>query len=1061
MSRSRVADNLLLALTYVLLGYVGLLIAVPPGYASIIWPPSGIAMGAVLVQGPWLLPGIFLGSFTLNAATGPAYTFEGGWNETRLAIAAGIALGSTLQALAARALFISIFGMPLRLERLVDVARALAVVVPGSCMIAATFGVASLYAGGVMPAADVINNWLTWWMGDVLGVVIFLPLMLVAPGAGALILWRGQPLGTLPTAAVVVLLLPLGLTFYAWKASKTYIYEKNLSQFQNLASENRRALIDRLDSYTGALLGGVGHYVGARQFSDASWAAYVDAIDLPRHWPGLRGMGFIEKVEAGDVDAFVAARRRALPEYHVRPEGSGPPFYIVSIVAHSPMALGLNIAFEERRRAAAELAMATGKTAITRRISLVNAGGPAAGMLVLHPIYRKDAPLGSENDRRTALIGWIYATLLAQAFLDGLTESQGRLLRLEVFDGEEASDEGLLFDSLGVAAARVADAPDFVVEETVTIMQQRWRLRWTSMPAFERGIANHEPIAILLAGLMFSALFASLLMQFAQRTAIVRSLVDAKTQELSEREHLYRLLADNASDMISRVSLDGVRRYTSPACRQILGYTSEELLGARIVHVLHARHTTEVEALLADLAAGRIDRAEGVYDSQRKDGTWVKTEKVFQLVRDEADGTPIELVVTTRDVTLRERRAEELRRAIAAAEEASRAKSEFMATMSHEVRTPLNSIIGFTRLTLDRQGLDTATRRELKIVHDASHALLSLVNDILDYSAIEAGQLKLVSSPTNLLGVLRECQSLMQVAAEAKGIAAVLDVPGTLDGLLVDVDGRRLRQVLLNLQSNAIKFTEVGSVRTIVTAEGPADGVVRVRFAVTDTGPGIPPSAKSRLFIRFSQLDHGRDRRFGGSGLGLAICQRLVEGMGGRIEVDSTVGVGSSFSFELNLKTSASSTDCAEARDRGSAPSRLPLRVLVVDDMEVNRDLTAAVLTQAGHVVEGAASGQEAIRRIREARYDVVLMDVQMPEMDGIAATRAIRALGGDAGNVPIIAMTANVLLDEVELCRSAGMNDHIGKPFEWADLLDKVARAGRQRKAGELARPGALAGAE
>jgi signal transduction histidine kinase/FixJ family two-component response regulator len=372
------------------------------------------------------------------------------------------------------------------------------------------------------------------------------------------------------------------------------------------------------------------------------------------------------------------------------------------------------------------------------------------------------------------------------------------------------------------------------------------------------------------------------------------------------------------------------------------------------------------------------------------------------------------------------------------AERATEAKSEFFATMSHEIRTPLNSIIGYTSLVLARQQLHEDDARDLGVVRDAGRALLSVVNDILDFSALEAGRMKLIQSATLLRPIVEGCLSLMLVEARKRGLLLSAAVDPILDNLPVHADGQRIRQVLLNLVGNAVKFTSEGRVVVEANCVRHSANSAIVRFSVQDTGPGIPAASLPDLFNRFSQLDSTSERRFGGSGLGLAICKRIVEATGGTIGVDSKVGVGSTFWFEIAF-TLADAVPGHTSDTETRLPKGDSKHILVVDDVEPNRRLTATVLKTVGHRVTTAASGQEAIALLGSGDYDVVLMDVQMPGMNGLTATKAIKNLGGKAASVPIIGMTANIFPDDIAKCYAAGMIGHLGKPFDFDDLLSCI----------------------
>jgi CheY-like chemotaxis protein/HPt (histidine-containing phosphotransfer) domain-containing protein len=367
------------------------------------------------------------------------------------------------------------------------------------------------------------------------------------------------------------------------------------------------------------------------------------------------------------------------------------------------------------------------------------------------------------------------------------------------------------------------------------------------------------------------------------------------------------------------------------------------------------------------------------------------------------------------------------------AEQASTAKTDFLATMSHEVRTPLNGVIGYTELLLRSRDLTAELRDYALRIQSAGSALLTVVNDVLEFSKIEAGAVRLTFEPFALHVLVDNTVSIVRTGAEKKRLPIRLIVDPDLPEVLVG-DAARLRQILLNLLNNALKFTDYGEVILRVEHRGATESGECVRFSVSDTGPGIPKDQLDRLFKRFSQLDQSSSRRFGGTGLGLAICKRFVDLMGGEIGVESQEGVGSTFWFELSLPRGELVTDIKPA---GSTVHHgRPARILVVDDLDQNRDLARKMLESAGHVVDTAPGASEAIAAIQATPYDLVLMDIQMVGMDGVAATQLIRSLDHPAKDVPVIAMTANVLPHDVAVFREAGMNDHLGKPYSPDELL-------------------------
>jgi PAS domain S-box-containing protein len=525
------------------------------------------------------------------------------------------------------------------------------------------------------------------------------------------------------------------------------------------------------------------------------------------------------------------------------------------------------------------------------------------------------------------------------------------------------------------------------------------------------------------------------------------------TRDLTERtieEEQRQLIIEAAPNGMLIVSESGIITLANSAIERIFGHARGGLYGQPIGLLVPEGWPQDDAETSAPSAESSMSSGRRDLTGRRADGSAIPIEVELSPVQTPRGRI---IVATVIDVTARRAAEKALQDAKTAAEAANLAKSRFLASMSHEIRTPMNGIIGFADLLLDSE-LTAEQRQRTGLIKQAGTSLLTIINDVLDLSKIEAGKLDIERIPMQPAEVADAALAIVKSGAAAKGLELrtqfAPDLPGWVAG-----DPMRLRQILLNLLSNALKFTDKGSI-SLEVSRVTGGGVERLRFAVTDTGAGIPRERQHLLFQNFSQLDSSINRRYGGTGLGLAICKRLAEAMGGSIGLESEPGRGTTFWFTIALVETAPPT--AEARAT-HAPDRAPARILVVDDVKVNQLIVDAFLKAAGHQTTMVDNGAEAVEAVQAQDFDLVLMDLEMPVMDGIAATQAIRRLVDRVRDIPIVALTANAMAEEVARSRAAGMNDHLAKPIDRELLLATVAKwSGKTAAAGASRRAAAPA---
>ncbi|QSB44404.1 CHASE domain-containing protein [Tsuneonella flava] len=1025
-------DIAILAIAYFVGGYIGISLAVPPGYATIVWPASGIALCALLMRGRWLWPGIWLGSFLLNATNGFDSSTALGDNWRVFAIASVLGVGASLQALAGLSMARR-FADGIELSNFQRLAITLLLVVILPCVIAPTMGVSTLAIVGAIDSSMVLGNWLTWYFGDLLGVILVLPILLLSNRSPVDVRWQARSLQGASALVAISLAATLLLTFYVWQ----FLYEREYDQAEanlaTMAANTDKALRHRLQIYQRALEGGAAFVTVNGGATPSQWREYTARLDMERAYPGMRGFGLFEEVADDDLPAFKKRFAREFGDrFDVHPRVERKQHFIINRIeplSKNLAALGLNLAFEEGRREAIALSTTRRDPVLTRPIVLVQDEHKGAGFLLVSPILDE---AGQPTGR------WVYSPLVAKELLADLTPQQGKDFALKVFHGDKTDPSALLY-----ATDEVADNPKFEFTETISLAGQPFTLRWTSLRAFEKRSFSDAPALALFSGLSITVLLGILLAIFLRREGHVVREVNRATAELAEHNRMLELAEATAhighwhldlvtdqvrwSDEVHRLhglepgdtpDLEKAIDFYHPDDRGLVEESLETAMTTREPYSFKARLLTTEGELRHVEVRGRIEADESG-----------ELTAVIGVIIDRTDET-----------LMRERLTETIEEARAA----DKAKSSFLANMSHEIRTPMNGVIGFTELALEEEQVPEQKRR-LQMIADSGNAMLRLLNDLLDFAKIEAKQMAIASEPTDLRHTLRSCQRLMEPVADRQALKLTLEIDPTIPARVM-IDKMRLQQIVLNLVGNALKFTEEGEVKISASVRHrPADHTDRIFIAVRDTGIGIPKDRLDSIFDKFTQADDTIARRYGGTGLGLPISAELAELMGGELRAESELGKGSTFILSLPLQESEgeiASVPMSPPVQTCSHTARL--KILVAEDNPVNQELTMAMVEKCGHDCSLVRDGQEAFDAVMQASregkpFDMVLMDMQMPKMDGLQASRAIRAAGISEGTLPIIAVTANAYSDDIQKCVDAGMQAHLAKPLRMNALSSAI----------------------
>lgn len=896
-------------IAYYVAGRLGLMLAIPPGFASAVWPASGVALACALLLRP--LPaalGIGLGSFAINL--GVTHDLYSLLSIKLLLPAMLIGCGAVIQAWAGKLGWLYWVGSTQQLDAPERITRFLLIVTPLSCLVAASVGTGTLYFSDIIQAPNIAITWFTWWVGDAIGVAVFAPLILSFERGG--LAWQarfvtlGPPLVVFMGVSFIFHLSTNarhraiqsqidaeGLKLQQQVAGRLVAAEKVLTTFSalySLSEEISRSQFQRMTAMTISESPALQSIGWTRPVRDEERADVIARA----HADGFPEFRFTERNDAGDL---VTAKTRHT--YY--------PLIYAYPLAGNRAAQGFDLASNSERLIALSSAMNLATPVSTAPVQLAQSAKDEKAFVLYVPVYQHDYDL----DRHSAAT----AHQNLRGFITGAFNINGVLG--DVLN--RASERGFSYS-----------LQDITQKNSPQVLKEK---QLPPLPSFELYHADWQ---------------------------------------FGTRQYQLAVYADHQFT------------YHSKDWRSWLILTAGFLFAGLL------------QLLLLTLKS---------------------TQAMIQS----------EVVRKTRD----------LQAATAQAEKANAAKTQFLANMSHEFRTPLNAIMGFTNLCL-KTPLNERQQDFLEKVQLASSSLLGLIDDTLSFSKMEAGKLSLNPEPVHIYRVASKMEALFKGQAEQKGLVFNFVVSNTPD--FVIADSLRIEQILLNLCSNALKFTEQGFIELCVSCTAFDEHTTQCTLQVHDSGIGIAPDQQTKIFDAFEQADNSMSRRFGGTGLGLAITQELVSLMNGTIELHSKENHGSTFTVQFEFQTAAavpssrSTVDTSIEENALLERSLLGKHILLVEDIETNQILAKAILEDYEAKVTVANHGEEAVRLVGLREFDAVLMDIQMPVMDGLEAARRIRRLPGHL-KTPIIAMSAHVHREDIAKSLDAGMDAHINKPID-EDLL-------------------------
>ena len=859
-----------------------------------------------------------------------------------------------------------------------------------------------------------------------------------------------------PRSAWIIMFISLVLTYGGWQISDKYADQAGRERFDHRVDLLQESLTRRMIEYKQVLRGGVGLFtIQPRDQipSRKDWKAYVEKLNLSESHKGIQGFAFSRYFSGSEKEKIISTvRKEGFSEFNIKPERDclecSSIIYIEPFDKRNMRAFGFDMLSEATRREALEKARDSGQATMTGIVKLVQEtkDDVQKGFLLYLPVYRNGSNPESIDERRKNLVGWVYSPFRIKDLVEGILGVNDALtsdVDFELFDVDQSLNENLLYGGLN---QKIKFESKYKKELTLNINNRSWKLVIYSKPHFVTFAEQMQPLTIAFGGILVDILLFLVITSQVNQRKRAMLLVDKSIHQLQKSEERFDLAAKGIGSGIWDWDVKTNNVYCTQKFYELLAYPSGDsrfVTFSEFLALIHSKYHSMVKEAFDDhFKDNRLFNLEIEVKDHNGDYQWFHLTGQAQW---DSNNVPTRMVGSIININDRKIVENEVIKAKNEAEKTSHFKSAFLSNMSHEIRTPMNAIIGMADLLLETK-LDAEQIRYVEIFKKAGTNLLYIIDDILDISKIESGKMRLDNEVFVPMTIINEVVEVYRSAARQKGLEIQVNVENDFSKFFIG-DQMRLQQILMNLIGNSIKFTDVGRIMITAGLNTIKEKKGNLIISVSDTGIGISPLQVENLFQSFVQADISITKKYGGTGLGLTICKKLIELMGGEIWIISEKGIGSTFSFTVNMpealnkKQSDHEQIIITKQHDGSVEK--PLNILIVDDSEDNKNLIKFYLRKSQHKISEAIDGEEAFQKYTQNDFDLVIMDVQMPILDGYSATKKIRnwEITKHTKKTPIIAITAYVQQEEIEKSILAGCDMHIPKPIRKQTLLDIINR--------------------